>query len=122
MYPIALLSKVMQVSRSGYYAWLNRKPSKRQQENAVLLPLVVNAAQRSKSTYGSRRMASEVRSHGTPCGRSRAKTLMKLAGVVAKQKRKYKVTTDSSHDLAVAPNLLNRKFGVYEPIAFMFLI
>lgn len=108
----------MQVSRSGYYSWLNRKPSKRQQENAVLLQLVVNAAQISKSTYGSRRIAREIQSHVTPCGRSRAKTLMSLAGVVAKQKRTYKVTTNSSHDLPVAPNLLNREFDVYEPDRF----
>lgn len=81
----------------------------------MLLPLVVNAAQRSKSTYGSRRMAQEVQGHGTPCGRTRAKTLMKLAGVIAKQKRKYKVTTDSRHELPVAPNLLNREFDVSEP-------
>ncbi|MCP4673620.1 MAG: IS3 family transposase, partial [Desulfobacula sp.] len=114
-YPIAQLCKVMQVSRSGCYVWQNRKPSKRQQENAALLPLVINASRRSKNTYGTRRMAHEVSSHGTPCGRSRAKTLMNLAGVVAKQKRKYKVTTDSGHNLSTAPNLLNRKFNVYEP-------
>lgn len=105
----------MQISRSGFYAWQSRKPSKWQQENEALLPLVVNAAQRSKNTYGARRIAREVHSNGTHCGRSRAKTLMNLAGVVAKQKRKFKVTTNSKHDLPVAPNLLNRRFNVKEP-------
>jgi transposase InsO family protein len=56
-----------------------------------------------------------VEAHGISCGRIKAKTLMKLAGVSAKQKRKFKVTTDSKHNLPVAPNLLNREFNVVEP-------
>lgn len=60
-------------------------------------------------------MAIEVEAHGSSGGRFRAGTLMKLAGVAAKQKKKFKATTDSKHNLPVAPNLLNRQFKVEAP-------
>lgn len=81
----------------------------------MLLQLVVKAAQKSRSTYGARRMAHELNSQGFPCSRSKAKTLMNLAGIKAKQKRKFKVTTDSGHKLPIASNLLNQDFKVNEP-------
>lgn len=68
----------------------------------------------SKGTYGARRISEEVEAHGASCGRDKATTLMRLAGVSAKQKRKFKVTTDSNHNLSVASNLLNREFSVEE--------
>ena len=94
----------MQVSRSGYYSWKHRGKSKREMENEMLVPIVLEANRFSKSTYGTRRMSDEVQDHGSPCGRYRARTLMNMAGVKAKQKKKYKVTTDSKHKLPVAPN------------------
>ena len=114
-YPIALLCEVMQVSRSGYYSWSRREKSARQQEYEALIPVVQEADRISKGTYGARRIAGEIEANGTTCGKTKAKTLMKLAGVSAKQKRKFKVTTDSKHKLPVAPNLLNREFNVAEP-------
>ena len=85
-----LLCKVMQVSRSGYYHWKQRGPSAREQERAQLIPRV-------------------------RCGKHKAGTLMKLAGVVARQRKRFKATTDSNHQLPVAPNLLNRRFSVATP-------
>jgi len=105
----------MQVSRSGYYSWKNRGKSKRQRENESLVPVVLEAHRYSKGTYGTRRMSEEVSDHGNPCGRYRARTLMNMAEVTAKQKRKFKVTTDSKHKLPVAPNLLQRQFAAKEP-------
>ena len=105
----------MQVSRSGYYAWRKRGKSSRQRENERLIPIVRAAHEKSKGTYGTRRIAEEIKAHGSTCGRVKAGTLMKLAGVAAKQKKKFKVTTDSKHNLPVAPNLLNRQFEVQEP-------
>lgn len=115
MYSIALLCQVMQVGRSSYYRWCKNPKSQRQQEYECMIPIVQNVHARSRGTYGARRIAAEVVSHGYTCGRCKAKTLMNLAGVAAKQKRKFKVTTDSKHDLPVAPNLLNRGFEVQEP-------
>lgn len=115
VYPIALLCDVMQVSRTGYYSWRRRGKSVRQKEYEKLIPVVQEAHRISKGTCGARRISKEIEAHGTTCGRSKARTLMKLAGAFAKQKRKFKVTTDSKHNLPVAPNLLNREFKVEEP-------
>jgi putative transposase len=114
-YPAALLCDVMQVSRSGYYSWRSREKSPRQQEYEGLIPVVQEADRISKHTYGARRIAKEIIELGIACGKTKAKTLMKLANVSAKQKKKFKVTTDSKHNLPVAPNLLNRQFKVDEP-------
>jgi putative transposase len=105
----------MRVSRSGYYAWNNREKSPRQSERERLIPKVKEIHRQSKGTYGARRIAKELEQQGESCRRSKAGTLMKLAGVEAKQKRKFKATTDSKHDLPVAPNLLKRNFEVPEP-------
>lgn len=105
----------MQVSRSGYYVWRKRIKSLRQIENDRLIPVVLAVHKKSKETYGARRIAEEIKAHDSPCGRFRAGSLMKLAGVAAKQKKKFKATTDSKHNLPVAPNLLNRQFEVKEP-------
>ena len=105
----------MQVSRSGYYSWQNRGESKRQMENEKLIPIVLQAHSFSKGTYGTRRMSSEIKAHGSCCGRYRARTLMSMAGVKARQKRKFKVTTDSNHKLPVASNLLQRQFSTIKP-------
>ena len=105
----------MQVSRSGYYRWKRRSPSVRDQERAQLIPKVRGLHQESKATYGSRRVAQELKALGFRCGKHKAGTLMKLAGVTAKQQKKFKATTDSNHQLPVASNLLNRKFSVTTP-------
>jgi transposase InsO family protein len=85
----------MQISRSGYYAWRKCEKSSRQRENDSLIPIVQAAHKKSKGTYGAPRIAKEIIACGSPCGRYKAGTLMKLAGVAAKQKKKSKVTTDS---------------------------
>lgn len=115
VYPIALFCEIMQVSRTGYYSWRRRGKSARQKEYEKLIPVVREAHRISKGTYGARRISKEIEAHGTTCGRNKARTLMKLAGAFAKQKRKFKVTTDSKHSLPVAANLLNREFKVEEP-------
>ena len=112
---MALICAVMQISRSGYYAWRKRGKSSRQKKNESLIPIVRAAHKKSKGTYGARRMAEEIKAHGISCGRAKAGTLMNLANVAAKQKKKFKATTDSNHNLPVAPNLLNRQFKMKEP-------
>ena len=114
-YPICLLCKVMQVSRSGYYSWKKRAKSTRDQERERLIPKVREIHKTSRGTYGSRRVARELESAGTSCGKHKAGTLMKLAGVEARQRRKFKATTNSKHNLPVAPNLLDRRFDIAEP-------
>lgn len=115
-YPIKVLCEVMRVLRSGYYAWRTREDSARESENRKVVPLVRELHRQSGGTYGARRIADDLLEHGVPCGRYRARTLMALAGVSARQRRKFKATTDSSHDLSVAPNLIGRDFSAQAPI------
>ena len=114
-YPIILLCDVMKVSRSGFYSWKKRNKSARQQERERLIPKVIEIHKASRGTYGSRSIAKELESTGDSCGRHKAATLMKLAKIKAKQHKKFKVTTDSKHNLPVAPNLLEQQFEVSEP-------
>ena len=107
-----MLCKVMQVSRSGFYNWVKRGKSTRDQERERLIPRVKEIHKTSKETYGSRRIAKEIEAAGTRCGKHKARTLMKLAGVEAKQRKKFKATTNSKHNLSVASNLLQRQFTV----------
>ena len=104
----------MNVSRSGYYNWRNRGQSARDQERVQLIPKVKSIHKKSRSTYGKRRIAEELQAEGISCGEHKAGTLMKLAGVQAKQKKKFKATTNSKHNLPVSPNLLKREFAVLQ--------
>ena len=110
-----MLCKVLEISRSGFYSWLLNGKSMKQKEDEKLIPLVKMIHRISDETYGSRRMSEELTAHGIPCGKIRAGTLMKLAGVSVKNKKKFRVTTDSKHNLPIAPNLLNREFNVSKP-------
>ncbi len=112
---MTLLCKVMQVSRSGFYSWKKRKKSLRQQERERLIPKVKEIHKQTRGSYGARRISEELKAQGEKCGRTKAETLMRLAQVRAKQKKKFKATTDSKHSLAVAPNLLKREFAVNKP-------
>jgi len=105
----------MRVSRSGFYSWGKRVKSPRQLERERLIPKVKAIHKQTKESYGARRISKELEAQGESCKRTKAGTLMKLAGATAKQKKKFKATTDSKHNLPVAPNLLDRNFKVSDP-------
>lgn len=109
---MAVLCRVMQVSRSGFYAWRRRGPDDHRQ---ALLQEVREIHRQKRGSYGSRRMARELRRRGYDVGRCQARSLMREAGVEARQRRRWRHTTDSEHSLPVAPNLLNRQFMVAAP-------
>jgi len=98
------------IERSGYYAWLKRKPSARQQANAMLDKKIAVIFNSHKSRYGAPRITDELREGGEILSKNRVVRRMKYLGLRAKGKKKFKVTTDSSHNLPVAANLLNRDF------------
>ena len=110
-----MMCEVLKVSSNGYYSWRNCHFNKRTEENSKLIPLVRQVHSESGGTYGTRRIAKALQALGIPCGRSRARTLMRMAGVAARQRKRFRVTTDSKHNLPVAPNLLNRQFEVKRP-------
>ena len=104
---VQTLCEVLCVSRSGYYAWLNRM-SIRLELNKQLLLEIKQIHTRTRATYGSPRITEDLRSRGLCVGHNRVARLMKEAGLVGRQKRRYKIrTTDSNHDQPIAPNRLS---------------
>lgn len=111
-HPIAAMCRILGVSESGYYGWLNRVPSARQQENERLGLEIKAAHQRTRETYGPERLQKDLKDHGITTSVYRIKRLRKSLGITCKQKRKFKATTQSNHKLPVAPNILNQQFKV----------
>ena len=105
----------MEVSRSGYYKFLKKSHQKQVDKDFKLLLQVRHIHQKSRGTYGSRRMVKSLQTAGYPVGRFQVRSLMKKAGLSAKRPKKFKKTTDSRHKLPVAPNLLNQQFLVDRP-------
>lgn len=110
-----VMCRVLGVSRSGYYAWLTCPESRRRGEDKELLGRIREAHQASRGTYGSPRIHREIREQGISCGKKRVERLMREDGLRSKTRRKYRVTTDSNHNLPVAENLLERKFEQEAP-------
>ena len=114
-FPVQRLCKVLGVSSSGYFAWKKRPASLRQRDDMVLLAHVRAAFAVSNRTYGSPRMVHELRDNGLAIGRRRVARLMRENGMKARQKRRFKRTTDSLHAFPVAPNLLDQDFTATGP-------
>ncbi len=114
-YPIPLLGRMLNVSASGYYAWVDRPLSQRAREE-IRLELEIRAAdRRTRQTYGPERLQYDLAEHGIRVGISRIKRIRNKLGIRCKQKRKFKVTTHSKHKLPVAENLLEQQFKVSQP-------
>ncbi len=111
---IILLCRVLEVSRSGYYKWLTRKASSRQKNREKLLERILEIFDESRQTYGCPRIFQQLRQEGFTSSYNTVEKLMRENEIQPKQKRKFKITTDSKHDLPIAPNLLNREFSVEE--------
>jgi transposase InsO family protein len=100
----------LRVSRSGYYDWLNRGQSQRDRSNQVLLEQIERVYRDSRGNYGSPRITAELRADGEGCNKKRVARLMRINGIAAKTKRRFKVTTNSKHNQPVAANLVNQQF------------
>ena len=113
--PLTVLCRVLEVSRSGYHAWTRRRPSKRAQENARLEVALQAAHVRTRQTYGPARLREELKADGFTAGVGRITRLRKQLGLRCTQRRKVTATTDSTHHLPVAANLLGQKFAPSRP-------
>jgi transposase InsO family protein len=98
-----------------FRSWLNRKSSKRAQEEGRLEVEIKAAHKRTRETYGPERLQHELKEQGVRVGICRIRRIRKKLGIRCKQKRKFKATTDSRHALPVAENLLNQQFEATEP-------
>ncbi len=105
----------LKVSRSGYYAWKGRGKSRCELENEDLDQVIRKAHRRSRERYGSPRIAKELEARGVKCSESRVARRMRLSGIVAKTRRRFKVTTRSKHNYPVTYNLINQNFNTERP-------
>lgn len=106
-YPLSVLCGVFEVSRSGYYAWRDRKPSARQQANQELVEAMKQLHQGQQRCYGSPRLTPELQALGHRCSENRVAQLMKRHGVRAQRRKRFVPrTTDSDHEHPIAPNRL----------------
>lgn len=112
---VPFLCRTLKVSRSGYYAWLGRKPSKRTQEDARAAVEILAAHKRTRESCGPERLQKDMAEHGTHLGIYRIRKIRKQLGIKCKQVKKFKATTDSRHRFPVAENLLEQKFEVMAP-------
>jgi transposase InsO family protein len=106
---------MLNVSPSGYYAWLKRSPSKHAQEEERLAIEIRAAHKRTRGTYGPERLQKDLAEHGVTVGSSRIRRIRKKLKIRCKQERKFKATTHSKHALPVAENLLDQNFAVPSP-------
>ncbi len=106
---------MLSIESSGYYAWLKQKPGIRSVSNKELDKKISAVYKAHQSRYGAQRITDELRDNGETCSKNRVARRMKNLGFRAKAKKKFKVTTDSKHNLPVAPNLLNRDFTTTGP-------
>ncbi len=109
------MCQALQVSRGGYYTWLDRPVSNRASENMILLKEIKQIQTETEGTYGSPRTTDRLHDKGYSVSRPRVARLMSSNGISAIFKKKFKVTTDSSHSYPVSPNLLKQDFSTDQP-------
>lgn len=114
-FPVQRICRVLGVSPSGYYAWLRRPASQREQDNQALLEKIRQIHAQSRKNYGSPRIHAALRQQGIACGRNRVARLMRRAGIRPAYVRRWVRTTRSDPRLPVAPNRLGRSFSAQRP-------
>lgn len=114
IWPVAWLCEALDVSRSGFHAWLNRSPSARARQDAELLGVIDRSFKSSDRTYGARRVWHDVLAEGLSCGLHRIERLMRKNGLRARPRRRG-LPKDTGQRAAVSDNLLDRAFEASAP-------
>jgi transposase InsO family protein len=115
-FPVTVLCRVMKVSRSGFYQYLQRCENGVHSPQETALRARIGAIfKQHRSKYGSRRIKKQLRDEGHQIGRYKVRRIMRQLGLKAKVAKRYKLTTDSRHSFPVAPNILDRQFDVKKP-------
>lgn len=114
-YPVGFMCEILNVSTSGYYAWLKRDNSEKEGRELRLLRAIEDVHKSSRATYGSPRVFAQLKGMGHEVNKTTVERTMKKHGIRAKTKRKFRVTTDSKHNLPIAQNLLARNFSPEKP-------
>lgn len=114
-FPIEMLCRMLEVSRSGYYRWLHAQPSERSKHDQRLRLEIKAIHRESRGTYGSPRVHAKLRATGFEVGRNRVARLMAESGITGRRPRRFCKTTDSNHDHPIAPDLVERDFEPSAP-------
>ncbi len=114
-YRVGKMCRILHIGRSSYYAWKRRRKSMRDEENESLVFTIRLVHGKSRKAYGSPRITAQLRARGIRCGKNRVARLMRENGIMAKTKRRFKITTDSKHNLPIAENLLGQDFTADAP-------
>ena len=115
IFPIATMSAVLGVSRSGYYGYRDRPPSARARADAALTEKIVAFHERSQGTYGAPRIHADLAEAGVSVGRKRVERLMKQAGLVGVSRRRFTRTTIRDERVRPAADLVDRDFTARKP-------
>jgi len=113
--PVAMMCRLLRVSRAGFYAWRKRPESERARSDRELSVHIAAIHAESRRTYGSPRVHAELRFRGRGVGLHRVERLMRMAGIRARRKRRFVRTTTADPALPVAPNVLERDFQAQLP-------
>jgi len=114
-YPVSRICTLLDISRSGYYAWKNRKPSQREHLKQALLDHIRRIYKLNRKAYGSPRVYVQLKKEGYSCNQKKVARLMRQDGLRGQRKYRRVITTNSKHSFPVAPNLLNRDFRAEKP-------
>ena len=115
-HPVARLCALVDVAKSGYQAWCAGKVTSPRKLGDVRLVVAIKVAhQRGRGIYGPEKIQSELLAQGIPAGLNRIKRLRRLHGIRCTHKKKFRVTTDSKHQLPIAENVLDRQFAQTAP-------
>ncbi len=114
-YPIATMCRLLGVSTSGYYAWRDRRPSRRATDDAALVERIRAIHGRSRGTYGAPRIHAELAAAGTHVGRKRVARLMRSVGLAGVSRRRGVRTTQRREGARPAPDLVERDFTAERP-------
>ena len=114
IWPVAWLCDALDVSRSGFHAWLNRSPSARSRQDEVLATAIGRSFKSSERTYGARRVWHDVLAEGLSCGLHRVERLMRENGLRARPRRRG-LPKDTGERAVVSDNVLDRAFEASAP-------
>jgi putative transposase len=115
-FKIKRMARILETSRSGYYAWIREGlKSKTDSEDEYLLEVIKIEFKSTRETFGPRRLLKWLNKKGVKVGRVKVELLMRENNIIPKTVRKFKATTYSNHDYPVSPNILNRNFNVAAP-------
>jgi putative transposase len=117
VFPVEKMCQILEISRSGYYGWSDRPPSKRELENRKILKIARKSHEENHGIYGLNKILADVREQYPQCSRNRLYRLQKENKLYSNRKRKFKATTNSKHKLPVAENLLKQNFHTDKPLS-----